>query len=1037
MALVPSLPTHLIKVRRRTIRDNIIATIATVAVTRNEPIENTNIKFQANNGLDLIRVCRSGQLKKAFDILHVMFQRGIPVDSNMYGALLETCANMKALMEGKQVHAHIVRNGINQNISLATKLVTMYDMLGILAEARLVFDNVSKRNVSFWNVMIRGYARNGFFDETLTLYYQMIKEGMQPDNYTFPCVLKACAALSDLQQGKDIHDYIVRSRFESDVFVGCALVTMYTKSGRVEDARQVFVRMSQRDVVSWNALIVGYAQNGKCDSAFELFCQMQLEKVKPDFVTIASILRASAHLKGLKSGKKLHGFIIRSGFETDVFMGSDLADMYAKCGKIADARRNGHCDEVLKLFYQMQQEGLKPNLVTTASVLGVCAQLVAVKQGKEIHCFIIRNGFESDTFVANALIDMYSKCWNIEGAGYIFDNMSERDVVLWSAMISGCTQNGHSDEALKLFSEMQLAGVEPDSVTIASVLPACSRLAALQQGKEIHDYIIRSRFASDVFVGNALMDMYAKCGSIEDARQVFNDISERDAVSWSTMIGGYVQNAFCDEALKLFSDMQVAGVKADSATVATVLPACAHLLALQQGKEIHNYIVRGGFESDVFVGSALIDMYAKCGSIELAQLAFDRMPQRNVVSWNAIIAGYAHNGNCNEALKLFQQIQRAGVKPDPVTFVSILPACARLGTLQLGKEIHDYIVRRAFESNVSVGNSLLDMYGKCGNIDGARSFFDKMCQKDVISWNTMIAAYGMQGLGEDALACFYQMQQEGMKPDHITFVAVLSACSHAGLVDKGWQCFDCMSRDYYITPRMEHYACMVDLLGRAGHLEEAHDFIEMMPLEPRADVWGALLGACRTYCNIELGESVADILFNLKPENTGYYVLLSNIYAAARRWDDVAKVRAVMKDRGLKKSRGCSWIEVRSRVHEFVVGDKLHIEYKNVFAMLDSLARQIKEAGYMPDTSFVLHDVEEEEKEHILCGHSERLAIAFGLISTCPGTSIHITKNLRVCGDCHTATKFISKIVDQEIIVRDMNRFHHFKDGLCSCGDYW
>ena len=312
-----------------------------------------------------------------------------------------------------------------------------------------------------------------------------------------------------------------------------------------------------------------------------------------------------------------------------------------------------------------------------------------------------------------------------------------------------------------------------------------------------------------------------------------------------------------------------------------------------------------------------------------------------------------------------------------------------------------------------------------------------MYYRDKVSWNAMIAGYGMHGYGEDALALFTKMQMMDNKPDHIAFLNVLSACRHAGMVDAGWRCFNRISQDYDINPTLEHYACMVDLLGRAGRLNEAYDFIKRMPLEPGASVWGALLFACRIHCNIKLAKIASECLIKLEPNNTGNYVLLSNIYAAAGRWGDVSRIRALLKKSGVKKSPGCSWIEIKSSVNTFAVGCRSHPQLKEIAAMLERLALQMKSAGYAPDIDFVLHDVEDEEKEYILCGHSEKLAIAFGLINTNPGIPIRVTKNLRVCGDCHTATKFISKIVDREIIVRDANRFHHFKNGLCTCKDYW
>eukprot|EP01018_Ginkgo_biloba_P024981 Gb_25581 [translate_table: standard] len=806
---------------------------------------------------ELSTFCREGRLKEAFAVMHLMNQKCIPIGLYAYDSLLQACTNMKSLPDGKEIYSQMLNCGFDQNLLLGTKLVTMFIACGSPVEARRVFDKIQKRDIILWNTMISGYARNGLCEEALALYYEMQREGMQPDNFTFPCVLKACAGLSALEHGKEIHEYIVRNGLESDIFIGNALVAMYAKCGIWSCAGQVFDKMSGRNVVSWNGMIAGYVQNGQGDEAF-------------------------------------------------------------------------------KLFYQMQLAGTNPNAVTVVNLLPACAHLEALRHGKEIHCFIKKNNFDSDVFVGNSLIDMYAKCGSIDDAVQVFDRMSHSDVVSWNAMTIGFVQNGYCVEALELFSQMQQLGVKPNSFTFVSILPACGRLKALQQGKEIHDYIIKSGFESHVFVGGTLVDMYSKCGIIEDAQQVFYKMFQRDVVSWNAMIVGYAQNDHPEDALKLFHQMEMAGVKSNSVTIASVLTACARIAALQQGKEMHDYIIRRGFESHVVVSNALIDMYAKCGSIKIARHVFEKMSQRTVVSWNAMISGYGMHGHVDEALTLFNQ-----------------------------------------------------------------------------------------------------MHQVGMKPDHITLVAVLSACSHSGLVDEGWHHFDCMTGDYHVTPRMEHYACMVDLLGRAGQLDEAHEFITNMPLEPDASVWGALLGACRIHCNIELAEHVAERLFELEPENAGFYVLLSNIYAVAGRWADVAKVRTMLKDRGLRKKPGCSWIEIDNKVHEFVVGDKVHPQSEKIYAMLESMSEQMKEAGYVPDTNFVLHDVEEEKKEHILCGHSEKLAIAFGLISTSPRTPLRITKNLRVCGDCHSATKFISQIFQREIIVRDTNRFHHFKDGLCSCRDYW
>eukprot|EP01018_Ginkgo_biloba_P037430 Gb_29872 [translate_table: standard] len=668
------------------------------------------------------------------------------------------------------------------------------------------------------------------------------------------------------------------------------------------------------------------------------------------------------------------------------------------------------------------------------SLLEDCSNIKALNQ---LHTHMFIRGLEQNVFLCTKLVKMYCECGRLDDARLVFDKIQQRNVFLWNAIIGVYAKGGFCKEILALYYRMQQEDIKPNNYTFSFVIKACADLLALQEGRDIHYYIVNAGFETDVFVGAGLIDMYVKCGCLETARHVFDKMPQRNVVCWTSMIAGYSHHGHAKEALTLFNQMQLAEVEPNSFTIASVLPACAQLGALQQGKWIHNYISRNGLQSSVFVANSLIDMYAKCGSIEIARKLFSKMTKRDVVSWNAMLAGYAQNGHANEVLALFHEMQLNNVIPNSVTMVSVLQACAHLGALQQGKWIHDYIIKSGFESDVSAGNSLVAMYAKCGSIDIAQKIFDRISVKNVVSWTAIIAGYGMHGYGKDAIALFAQMQEMGIKPDHITFICVLSACSHAGLVDEGWQYFESMRQDYCITPRVDHYACMVDLLGRAGHLSEAHEFIKKMPLEPDAGVWGALLSACRIHRNIELGEHVAEQLFELEPENAGYYVLLSNIYAAAERWDDVAKVRTMMKDRGVKKTPGCSLVEVNNRVHAFLVGDETHPQSEKIYALLKTLSGQMEEAGYIPSTNFALHDVEEEVKEHMLCTHSEKLAIAFGLINTSPGTPIRITKNLRVCGDCHSATKFISKIVKREIIVRDVIRFHHFKNGFCSCGDYW
>eukprot|EP01018_Ginkgo_biloba_P028281 Gb_00409 [translate_table: standard] len=768
--------------------------------------------------------CQKGRLKEMREILRIIHQQGVPVDSTTYSSLLQVCINSKSLKNGKRVHALMIKSSLKTEIFIWNRLVDMYAKCGSLVDARHMFNKMLIRNLFSWNTIIAGYA----------------------------------------------------------------------KCGNMEDAQKLFETMPERNEVSWNSMIAGYSQHG-----------------------------------------------------------------------------NG--EEALKIFWEMQRKGVKVNNFAYASIVRACASLMALEQGKQIHADIVKNGLYSDVYLGSALVDMYAKCGSIEDARLVFDEMPERNVVSWNGMIAGYDQNGGSDEALKLFHKMRMEDLRPDQFTFATIVSACANLSALEQGKQVHAHVIRVNYVSDIFLENALIDMYAKCEKIEDARQVFDKMPARDVVSWTAMIAGY----------------------------------------------------------------------AKCASIKEAHHLFDEMPGRNVVSWNAIIAGYAQNGHSEDALKLFRQMKQKNVLPTHYTFGNVLSACAGLATLELGKQVHAHIIKAGFQfksgtdSDVFVGNSLVDMYAKCGSVDNACQAFNNILERDRVSWNAMIVGYAQNGHGKEALELFQQMLQSGIMPDHITFIGVLSACSHAGLVDEGHHYFDSMTRDHCITPLSDHYACMIDLLGRAGHLDKAENFINNMPFKPDAIMWGALLGACRIHGDVELGRWAAEHIFELDPQNSGPYVLLSNIYVEAGMWGDADKVRKMMKDRGVQKKPGCSWIEVNNRLHIFTVEDTSHPQTEEIYASLERLAGQMKEAGYVPNTKYVLRDVGDDQKEHVLSYHSEKLAIAFGLMSTPPGVLIRVVKNLRVCGDCHAAIKLISKVVGRAIIVRDTSRFHHFKDGLCSCRDYW
>ncbi|XP_049933846.1 pentatricopeptide repeat-containing protein At1g08070, chloroplastic-like [Nymphaea colorata] len=538
--------------------------------------------------------------------------------------------------------------------------------------------------------------------------------------------------------------------------------------------------------------------------------------------------------------------------------------------------------------------------------------------------------------------------------------------------------------------------LQPNNFTLQFLLKACSRSSSVWEAFQVHTVCLKLGFHSYTFLQNALVHLYSVCGQLGLARKVFDEIPQRDLVSYNCMVHGYAESGDMDAAFRLF-------------------------------EQIH--------EPNVITRTAMVVGYAATGDIESARKMFDEMPERDLASWNALITCYAKCGIPTEAIALFRQMQECGIRPNAVTITTLLSACASIGALDMGKWIHVYLNKNGFHLDFHLGSALVDMYAKCGSIELALQVFNSLGEKNLCTWNAMINGLAMHGHAEQALVVFNQLLDHGtMRPDEVTLVGVLTACSHGGFVDEGLRHFHFTAKKYGVALVLEHYACIVDLLSRCGLLKEAEEVIKSMPIEPDIVVWRALLGGCRLHKNVEFGERV---IAEMNASSSGDYVLLSNIYGSTGRWEDVEDVRRKMKAKGIKKEPGFSLIEINNTLHEFISGDKSHPRYTDIYAKLEELTLNMSAEGYIAETGLVLYDIHEEEKEQALGLHSEKLAIALGLISTSPGVTLRIVKNLRVCGDCHSATKFISKICNREIIVRDRIRFHHFKDGLCSCKDYW
>ncbi|KAG2714655.1 hypothetical protein I3760_03G037800 [Carya illinoinensis] len=682
---------------------------------------------------------------------------------------------------------------------------------------------------------------------------------------------------------------------------------------------------------------------------------------------------------------QLHSQTLKAGFAHDNFFAVKLTALYSRYTCLQYVRklfdetphRTVHLwnavlrsyakekrwEETLHLFHHMISNGIsteeKPDNFTIPIALKACAGLRALEYGKLIHGFVKKNAWVGmNIFVGSALIEFYSKCGQLTEALRVLEDFSRPDVVMFTSMVSGYEQNGFPEEAIAFFSRLvTVECLNPDSVMLVSVVSACSQLLNFKLGSCVHGFVIRRGFDAELSLVNSLLNFYAKTGSIRIAANLFRRMPEKDIISWSSMVACFAHNGVAIEALDLFKEMIDRGIEPNSVTLISALQACADACNLEDGKKIHELAAWKGFELDVSVATALIDMYMKCFLPDKAMDVFKRIPKKDVVSWAALLGGYAYNGMAYKSMELFRDMLSDETQPDAVAMVKILAACSESGILQQAVCLHGYVLASGFNNNIFVGASLIELYSKCGSINSATKVFEGMINKDVVIWSAMIAGYGTHGQGREALATFDLMvKSAAVRPNNVTLLSILSACSHAGLVEEGMEIFSRMSLEYQLKPNPEHYGIMVDLLGRMGQLDKAMDIINHMPTPAGPHVWGALLGACRIHHNIEMGEIAAKNLLQLDPRHVGYYILLSHIYAVDERWHDVAEVRTQIKEKGLKKIFGQSVVEIRNEVRSFVADDRFHPDFEQIYGFMRNLEVIMREDGYVPDTQFILHE---------------------------------------------------------------------------------
>ncbi|XP_018720392.2 putative pentatricopeptide repeat-containing protein At3g23330 [Eucalyptus grandis] len=838
------------------------------------------------------------------------------------------------------------------------------------------------RDPKDWNALIRRHAKLRNDGAILSTYARMLSSRVSPDEAALPLVLKACSRLDDVELGKRIHSSILGTDLMEDVRVATSLVDFYCKCGLVEDARYVFDRMAERDVVMWNAMINGYVGVGDHEEAISVFVEMGRRSVRPSSRTVVALLLACGEAMELRMGQEIHCYSLRSGlFHECPHVGTALIGFYAKFNLkvlhsvfdmmevknmvswnaiITGYFEAGEYLMILELFVRILEEGGKLDEVTMLIVIQACTEYGSLGLAMQIHQIAIKSDLSRDVYSANALLHMYSKLQKPEFAYEIFKSVPTRDVALWNSMLSTYNDFSCPEEAQRLFLRMLTEDVQADKRTIIVMLSSCADLAdEMRFGRSLHAHVIKAGMLIDVSLGNALMNMYKDTHCTEAVKKAFTQLPDVDVISWNTLIAALANSNTKVEALEVFLRMHESEIKPNSHTIISILASYDDAPLLNIGRSIHGYVIKHGIDINIPLNTALTQMYMNCGDEVTAENLFDRCSNRDIVSWNSLISSYIRNNQTHKALLLFRRMI-SEVEPNSVTLINVLSSCIHLADLHLGQCIHAYITRResSIGSDASLANALITMYAKCGSLHNAEKVFNLIWRRDVISWNALITGYGIHGQGEGAISTFLKMLEDGMKPNSATFVSILSACSHSGLIEEGLLLFSSMFCKFKVNPELIHYGCVVDLLGRGGYLGEALDFINSMPIEADASVWRALLSACQVHSNTKLVKLVFEKIVELEPMNEGNYVLLSNIYATAGLWLEVGLIRAWLKEKGLRKPPGISWIVIRDQAHVFTARDQSHPRTDLIYAILSSLSCSIKDAGYVSDIQWILLDEE-------------------------------------------------------------------------------
>ncbi|KAK4748304.1 hypothetical protein SAY87_014890 [Trapa incisa] len=794
----------------------------------------------------------------------------------------------------------------------------------------------------------------------------------------------------------------------------------------------------------------GFVSKGYGRDGAEIFSEMMRDGVRPNEYALATCLKGCSAFSDLLLGKQVHSLAIRLGLSLDIYVGSSLVEVYSKCSQMELAasvfsglsKQNailwnlmlngylliGNTDEVLRLFNRLKESEIKFGNFTLNSILKCCANSGIVREGRILHCVAIKIGSDTDNVIGCSLVHMYSKCSLAADSLTAFSRIKDPDVVTWTTMIACLDKQANGLEAAQVFNVMRQRGLKPNLFSLSSIMNVAGNIGSFVYGKSIHALTFKYGYDIDVtdkILVNSLVSMYMKIGSPYDSLRVLYGRRKKDSVSSNiTMMES--------EGFQVHQ-MLLGCIKLDVPTLVNVLKCCSHLKDVSFGRQIHAHVVKHNVSSNKFVGTTLIDMYAKSRCFDDAILAFRLLMDKDVLTWTTIISGLMHCDKVEKGFGCFILMQREGIRPNGNTLATCLSGSSRIASLSSGKLLHSMAIKGGHLLDMFVINGIINMYGKCGPLEDAEAMFNGSISRDLTLWNSIICLYSLHYQGQKTLDSFRLMLHEGFLPDHITFVGILTACSRMGLIDEGKMHFRSMGETFGVETTIEHCVCMVNMLGRAGRFDEVESFTKEMNISASGSIWEAVLGTCEMHKNETLGQRAAEKLFELNPEEASNYVLLSNIFAAKKNWDSVEEVRGLMTRKGVKKELACSWVEIDGRFHVFYSRDFSHPKLEQIYVKLEELSQQLLLVDYKPRTGCVLQNVSEIEKKEYLHYHSERLALAFALISSNSMKIIRIFKNNRICSDCHEMMRLISERINQEIIIRDIHHFHKFMGGACSC----